>query len=701
MSGKINDLSGNSADTIKFSKNSSQQVEKTSEQQLMFESVENPALAGGENGTEISMFNEHGVELYQHDVQVGESFTELIKKSLIALGIKKPTKEQIEDAKKQFIKDNGDDVVKKGANGVEYLIAGNTVKFRGEIKGETWKYSPEPPKPNIMTTQVQAEELIANTVRTVDTASQWELMPRDSIGRLRSILILSGITGEYSSMRNSDGEYIQDVKEAKNWIEERPEMFTKVENNTFKDFDSIPPGHVVFIEPNNDKGEWEVKVTGTQSSSIKDYDNLPSNSNLHIFKINGDNWGVTNQGLRYSGEKTELTARDRDLDERLQQVALYNKEHPGENMQMRIVRDENSERYVYSLGDLKAASFAELIEDRHFTTMKAVDGLPTFGRQLPNASVYNDLMRSYASYSEMRDNANSAMLRFEKALEDNKEALMYYLDMNEEEYNNYVEFAKAIAQEESHDGNSAKLHAKDAAANSELGIATYKGIKELKGYNDLRTSQGMTQIKTGYCSDEEKEMLRKFDITTREMNNLDSPEKSALATVILLKMRTGGYENYKTDGNAGTTRTLAGLSKEERETLDNFTLKLSGNTDEDWKDVLNVRAALNGQNPASFEELMQDPDIKGAILLVDTMVEKLDKVEYTASMWNGSTRTRPTPGSENYNKKMQLYYRNMLQLFIDRQRIKQANGEQIDIHVKGENAGGYMGKISQRIKNNT
>ena len=76
MSGKINDLSGNSADTIKFSKNSSQQVEKTSEQQLMFESVENPALAGGENGTEISMFNEHGVELYQHDVQVGESFTE-------------------------------------------------------------------------------------------------------------------------------------------------------------------------------------------------------------------------------------------------------------------------------------------------------------------------------------------------------------------------------------------------------------------------------------------------------------------------------------------------------------------------------------------------------------------------------------------------------------------------------------------------
>ena len=68
-------------------------------------------------------------------VQSGDSFTEVIKKSLQAQGVENPTKEQIAQEKEKFKKYNPD-AVKTAKNGVEYLLAGDTVKLHGEVAYE-------------------------------------------------------------------------------------------------------------------------------------------------------------------------------------------------------------------------------------------------------------------------------------------------------------------------------------------------------------------------------------------------------------------------------------------------------------------------------------------------------------------------------------------------------------------------------------
>ena len=68
-------------------------------------------------------------------VQSGDSFTEVIKKSLQAQGVENPTKEQIAQEKEKFKKYNPD-AVKTAKNGVEYLLAGDEVKLHGEVAYE-------------------------------------------------------------------------------------------------------------------------------------------------------------------------------------------------------------------------------------------------------------------------------------------------------------------------------------------------------------------------------------------------------------------------------------------------------------------------------------------------------------------------------------------------------------------------------------
>ncbi len=65
-------------------------------------------------------------------VQSGDSFTEVIKKSLQAQGVENPTKEQIAQEKEKFKKYNPD-AVKTAKNGVEYLLAGDEVKLHGKV----------------------------------------------------------------------------------------------------------------------------------------------------------------------------------------------------------------------------------------------------------------------------------------------------------------------------------------------------------------------------------------------------------------------------------------------------------------------------------------------------------------------------------------------------------------------------------------
>lgn len=65
-------------------------------------------------------------------VQSGDSFTNVIRKSLQAQGIENPSKEQIAEEKEKF-KQYNPGAVKTAKNGVEYLLAGDEVKLHGKV----------------------------------------------------------------------------------------------------------------------------------------------------------------------------------------------------------------------------------------------------------------------------------------------------------------------------------------------------------------------------------------------------------------------------------------------------------------------------------------------------------------------------------------------------------------------------------------
>lgn len=72
---------------------------------------------------------------YTYTVQMDESFTGVIKRSLQAKGIENPTAEQIQEAKDKF-KENNPDIVKTAKNGVEFLLVGAEVKLEGELENK-------------------------------------------------------------------------------------------------------------------------------------------------------------------------------------------------------------------------------------------------------------------------------------------------------------------------------------------------------------------------------------------------------------------------------------------------------------------------------------------------------------------------------------------------------------------------------------
>ena len=72
---------------------------------------------------------------YTYTVQMDESFTGVIKRSLQAKGIENPTAEQIQEAKDKF-KENNPDTVKTAKNGVEFLLVGAEVKLEGELENK-------------------------------------------------------------------------------------------------------------------------------------------------------------------------------------------------------------------------------------------------------------------------------------------------------------------------------------------------------------------------------------------------------------------------------------------------------------------------------------------------------------------------------------------------------------------------------------
>ena len=71
--------------------------------------------------------------LNDYTVQNGESYNDLIKRSLKAQGIENPTDEQIKQAKENFEKNNPG-AVHTSKNGVQYLLVGEKVKLEGKLE---------------------------------------------------------------------------------------------------------------------------------------------------------------------------------------------------------------------------------------------------------------------------------------------------------------------------------------------------------------------------------------------------------------------------------------------------------------------------------------------------------------------------------------------------------------------------------------
>lgn len=69
---------------------------------------------------------------FTYTVQMDESFTGIIKRSLQAQGIEEPTPEQIAEAKEKF-KENNPGAVRTAKNGVEFLLVGAQVKLEGKL----------------------------------------------------------------------------------------------------------------------------------------------------------------------------------------------------------------------------------------------------------------------------------------------------------------------------------------------------------------------------------------------------------------------------------------------------------------------------------------------------------------------------------------------------------------------------------------
>lgn len=93
----------------------------------------NPQSGATQSGTKPDGQGEDEPELHPYTVQMDESFTGIIKRSLKAQGIDNPTAEQIQEAKDKF-KENNEGVVKTAKNGVEYILVGAKVNLEGELE---------------------------------------------------------------------------------------------------------------------------------------------------------------------------------------------------------------------------------------------------------------------------------------------------------------------------------------------------------------------------------------------------------------------------------------------------------------------------------------------------------------------------------------------------------------------------------------
>ena len=105
---------------------------------------------------------------------------------------------------------------------------------------------------------------------------------------------------------------------------------------------------------------------------------------------------------------------------------------------------------------------------------------------------------------------------------------------------------------------------------------------------------------------------------------------------------------------------------------------------------------LRGNKTADTEEMQNL--VEGAKLFVDTQVEHLNENEYVAARWNGKRIVKPD--DKNNTARLNIYYNNMLQVYIDRSRIAINNGEEVAFRpAKLSKTYSYINSVSDKAKN--
>ena len=282
------------------------------------------------------------------------------------------------------------------------------------------------------------------------------------------------------------------------------------------------------------------------------------------------------------------------------------------------------------------------------------------------------------------DRSEEAKL-FSDTLDENKQLLMETLNLSEEDYDSYVKLAKAISIVETRAGNDSEMKLFDALENIPL-------VNRVATSVHGTLSAGMTQIKVSDFAPAEKKILEKLGVQTGDVNNIDDPKYSALATMVHINTLMKSYKAYLSNDDIGIIKDEKSLSPEESAILEKFKSVLSDG--EQWNKIIEVKDVLQGKVEPSSPEIAEL--VEGAKLFVDTNVEKLDPEEYIAARWNGKRRTKSEKEAS-----LNVYYDNMLQVHIDRTRMKMENGEKVDLPVgvlSSPNAYSYITAVKYNSK---
>ena len=255
-------------ETVEKPEKAQKTVETPVENRPVRESVETPVQVKTEP-------KEAKQELHNYTVQMNETFTNIIRKSLAAQGNTNPTKAEIEAAKEEF-KKNNPKAVKTTRDGYEYLLVGAKVKLVGDVENKN-----------------NSKEQIA----------AW--------------------TERYAKKENVSSEYNQTTSKAVKTNNTEAKQDKKQEKDVVSP-DAIPNSGIEIVAvANGDTGYVETKdniKTETRydkSGEVKEiYESKYSESGLLAAKIVKDKDGNVKQSISYlyyeDGREARRTYKDKD-----------------------------------------------------------------------------------------------------------------------------------------------------------------------------------------------------------------------------------------------------------------------------------------------------------------------------------------------------------------------------------------------------